>query len=162
MKKQMALAAIAAGSILLATASFATGKTLRGVIMNPTTTKAPTVIPIMPIEPVTILDIKTITPQAAEIKADEIVISAGENCGGLTTIFDVHSYPHNEIFIDNDEYAVPGMDLADLVGYNMGCFKMDVTANGKTVSTGPIALTWSEQVEGYIAAKPSSVIMDFS
>ena len=108
-----------------------------------------------------IYTITTTTPNGNPIRADEEIIYAGKSCNTMTAFDDFHSFGDDYVSVVAKRSALDSNTINEIAGSGRGCFKVDIVIGGRVVSTGPIALTWNQETQQYIAANPSSGTMNF-
>lgn len=109
-----------------------------------------------------LLHVSAVTPGGKKISLDEVKLYAGKSCSSLKLHDDIRTIMGSKFEVSSESVDVISGMLIAFVDSGLGCVKADLIYNGKTYSSGPVALTWDASRFEYTAATPNSVTFDFS
>ena len=103
----------------------------------------------------------TTTPAGKPLRADEEIVYSGKTCNTMTIYDDFRSVGNDYVLVVQKQSIFDSNVIVELAGPAHGCFKVDIVVGDRALSTGPIALIWDHKKNEYIAANPSSGMMNF-
>lgn len=112
-----------------------------------------------------IMSYNVVTPEGKDFPIEELRIYAGTSasaCSDLHVVGDYRADSYESMYVENGSDTVGSEDIAELVGPKATCIKWDVIAGGKTYSSDNIKLEWSDLLNEYVKANPSSFSIDFT
>jgi hypothetical protein len=109
----------------------------------------------------------TTTPGGIDSIIDEVKVFIGKKnaegtCNPNYPIEDRKTTEGKTLYVYNETDYLTANNIANAFGEEQGCFKVEMIYNGKTYSTGNVALVWDTTSHQYVAAIPSTGAMDFT